>query len=76
MFERLDSGSLFYSIFFMLLGLYLAYFWPRSIQRKIDEGEASSEIENLAKWLRPVGIFFFLYCVVELLFKIWAQSKS
>lgn len=71
----LSLSSLGASLFFMALGLYLAWFWPRSIQRQIDAGEEAADMEQIIRWVRPVGILLFLYCLLEILLPLLGMGS-
>lgn len=59
------------TVFFLILGAYLAFFLHRKFQSKGEEGEVTEELEGGMKLIRPVGFLLFLYSVGEILYRLY-----
>jgi len=59
----------------MGLGGYFAFFWPRSVRQRIEEGKEDTDMEKTVRWVWPMGAIFFFFCLAELLWKIYRYLK-
>ena len=67
------SGQLITSLILIVIGVWLLWFWPRSIRRKIDSGDISEEAgENALRKIQPgQGYIIIIIAIVLMFMKLW-----
>lgn len=75
MFGKLDFDGALWTLFFVVLGVFLAFIWPMRIQRRIEEGEEPGEIAGMLGYFRLVGAGLLIYCCVEIAWQIVSMDS-
>jgi hypothetical protein len=48
---------------FIWLGVYFAFFWPKSLRRAIAAGKTLPQYERFIRWIIPSGIFLIFLSI-------------